>query len=58
MTNAETNLKTISIKNPEESIQLKATLGKLVFDGFKKIYNLQEEDEEQSFSVLDILNVK
>ncbi|NDA60232.1 MAG: hypothetical protein EBY56_10040 [Actinobacteria bacterium] len=33
MTNAETNLKTISIKNAEESLILKATMGKLTFDG-------------------------
>ena len=57
MANAETNLNALTITNPEESIQLKATLGKLVFDGFKKLYNLQEEGEEQSFSVLDNLNV-
>ena len=57
MANAETNLNALTITNPEGSIQLKATLGKLVFDGFKKLYNLQEEGEEQSFSVLDNLNV-
>jgi len=57
MTNAETNLKTISIKNTEESVFLKATMGKLTFDGFKKIYNLQEEDEEQTFSLLDDINI-
>jgi DNA topoisomerase-1 len=57
MTNAETNLKTISIKNAEESLILKATMGKLTFDGFKKIYNLQEEDEEQTFSLLDDINI-
>ena len=57
MANAETNLNALTITNSEESIQLKATLGKLVFDGFKKLYNLQEEGEEQSFSVLDNLNV-
>jgi len=57
MANAETNLNALTISNPDKSIQLKATLGKLVFDGFKKLYNLQEEGEEQSFSVLDNLNV-
>ena len=57
MANAETNLNALTITNPEENIQLKATLGKLVFDGFKKLYNLQEEGEEQSFFVLDNLNV-
>ena len=55
MANAETNLNALTITNPEESIQLKATLGKLVFDGFKKLYNLQEEGEEQSFSVLVLI---
>ena len=35
---------------------LKATLGKLIFDGYKKVYNLQEDDEEQIISLLE--NIK
>ena len=47
MTSAETNQNTLKIECKEQNITLKATLGKLIFDGYKKVYNLQEEDEEQ-----------
>ena len=48
-------IKTLFRLNEEQNITLKATLGKLIFDGYKKVYNLQEEDEEQIISLLDNL---
>ena len=56
MTSAETNQNTLQIDCEEENITLKATLGKLIFDGYKKVYNLQEDDEEQIISLLE--NIK
>ena len=56
MTSAETNQNTLQIDCEEKNITLKATLGKLIFDGYKKVYNLQEEDEEQIISLLE--NIK
>ena len=55
MTSAETNQNTLKIECKEQNITLKATLGKLIFDGYKKVYNVQEEDEEQIISLLDNL---
>ncbi len=56
MTSAETNQSTLQIDCEENNITLKATLGKLIFDGYKKVYNLQEDDEEQIISLLE--NIK
>ncbi len=56
MTSAETNQNTLHIDCEEKNITLKATLGKLIFDGYKKVYNLQEDDEEQIISLLE--NIK
>ena len=56
MTSAETNQNTLKIDCEEKNITLKATLGKLIFDGYKKVYNLQEDDEEQIISLLE--NIK
>ncbi len=56
MTSAETNQNTLQIDCEEKNITLKATLGKLIFDGYKKVYNLQEDDEEQIISLLE--NIK
>ena len=56
MTSAETNKNTLQIDCEEKNITLKATLGKLIFDGYKKVYNLQEDDEEQIISLLE--NIK
>ncbi len=56
MTSAETNQNTLHIDCEEKNIILKATLGKLIFDGYKKVYNLQEDDEEQIISLLE--NIK
>ena len=56
MTSAETNQNTLLIDCEEKNITLKATLGKLIFDGYKKVYNLQEDDEEQIISLLE--NIK
>ena len=56
MTSAETNQNTLQIDCEEKNITLKATLGKLIFDGYKKVYNLQEDDEEQIISLLQ--NIK
>jgi len=56
MTSAETNQNTLQINCEEKNIALKATLGKLIFDGYKKVYNLQEDDEEQIISLLE--NIK
>ena len=56
MTSAETNQNTLQIDCEEKNISLKATLGKLIFDGYKKVYNLQEDDEEQIISLLE--NIK
>ena len=56
MTSAETNQNTLQIDCEEKNITLKATLGKLIFDGYKKVYNLQEDDEEQIISILE--NIK
>ena len=56
MTSAETNQSTLQIDCEEKNITLKATLGKLIFDGYKKVYNLQEDDEEQIISLLE--NIK
>ena len=56
MTSAETNQNTLQIDCEEKNITLKATLGKLIFDGYKKVYNLQEEDEDQIISLLE--NIK
>ncbi len=53
MTSAETNQNTLQIDCEEKNITLKATLGKLIFDGYKKVYNLQEDDEEQIISLLE-----
>ena len=36
MTSAETNQNTLQIDCEEKNITLKATLGKLIFDGYKK----------------------
>ncbi len=55
MTSAETNQNTLQIDSEEKNITLKATLGKLIFDGYKKVYNLQEDDEEQIISLLENL---
>ncbi len=55
MSNAQTNQNSLQIECEEQNITLKATLGKLIFDGYKKVYNLQEEDEEQIISLLDNL---
>ena len=56
MTSAETNQNTLQIDREEKNITFKATLGKLIFDGYKKVYNLQEDDEEQIISLLE--NIK
>ncbi len=56
MTSAQTNQNTLQIDCEEKNINLKATLGKLIFDGYKKVYNLQEDDEEQIISLLE--NIK
>ena len=56
MTSAQTNQNTLQIDCEEKNITLKATLGKLIFDGYKKVYNLQEDDEEQIISLLE--NIK
>ena len=56
MTSAETNQNTLQIDCEEKNITLKATLGKLIFDGYKKVYNLQDDDEEQIISLLE--NIK
>ncbi len=56
MTSAQTNQNTLQIDCDENNITLKATLGKLIFDGYKKVYNLQEDDEEQIISLLE--NIK
>ncbi len=56
MTSAETNQNTLQIDCEEKNMTLKATLGKLIFDGYKKVYNLQEDDEEQIVSLLE--NIK
>ena len=56
MTSAETNQNTLQIDCEEKNITLKATLGKLIFDGYKKVYNLQEDDDEQIISLLE--NIK
>ena len=56
MTSAETNQNTLQIDCEEKNITLKATLGKLIFDGCKKVYNLQDDDEEQIISLLE--NIK
>ncbi len=56
MTSAETNQNTLQIDCEEKNITLKATLGKLIFDGYKKVYNLQEDDEEQIILLLE--NIK
>ncbi len=57
MTSAETNQNTLQIDCEEKNITLKATLGKLIFDGYKKVYNLQEDDEEQIISLLENIKV-
>ena len=57
MANAETNLNALHITNPEESIQLKATLGNLYLMVIRNFIIYKKKDEEQSFSVLDNLNV-
>ncbi len=56
MTSAETNQNTLQIDCEEKNITLKATLGKLIFDGYKKVYNVQEDDEEKIISLLE--NIK
>ena len=58
MTSAETNQNTLQIDCEEKNITLKATLGKLIFDGYKKVYNLQEDDEEQIISLLENIKEK
>jgi len=58
MSNAETNQNTLQIECDENNITLKATLGKLIFDGYKKVYSLQEEDEDQVVSLLENLKEK
>ena len=58
MSNAETNQNTLQIVCDENNITLKATLGKLIFDGYKKVYSLQEEDEDQIVSLLENLKEK
>ena len=58
MSNAETNQNTLQIECNENNITLKATLGKLIFDGYKKVYSLQEEDEDQIVSLLENLKEK
>ena len=57
MTSAQTNQNTLQIDCEEKNITLKATLGKLIFDGYKKVYNLQEDDEEQIISLLENIKV-
>ncbi len=56
MTSAQTNQNTLQIDCEEKNITLKATLGKLIFDGYKRVYNLQEDDEDQIISLLE--NIK
>ncbi|MAV82269.1 MAG: DNA topoisomerase I [Pelagibacteraceae bacterium] len=56
MVNAETKLSTIRINSKDNNVHLKATIGKLTFEGFKKAYNLQEEDEEK-FALLDSVKI-
>jgi len=58
MSNAETNQNTLQIECDENNITLKATLGKLIFDGYKRVYSLQEEDEDQIVSLLENLKEK
>ena len=58
MSNAETNQNTLQIECDENNITLKATLGKLIFDGYKKVYSLQEEDEDQIVTLLENLKEK
>ena len=58
MSNAETNQNTLQIECDENNITLKATLGKLIFDGYKKVYSLQEEDEDQIITLLENLKEK
>ena len=58
MSNAETNQNTLQIECDENNLTLKATLGKLIFDGYKKVYSLQEEDEDQIVSLLENLKEK
>ena len=55
MSNAQTNQNSLQIECEEQNITLKATLGKLIFEGYKRVYNLQEDDEEQIISLLDNL---
>ena len=56
MVNAETKLSTIRIANENNSVLLKATIGKLIFDGYKKAYNIQD-DEEETFLLLDSVKI-
>ena len=56
MVNAETKLSTIRIANEDNSVLLKATIGKLIFDGYKKAYNIQD-DEEETFLLLDSVKI-
>ncbi len=58
LSNGETNQNTLQIECDENNITLKATLGKLIFDGYKKVYSLQEEDEDQIVSLLENLKEK
>ena len=56
MVNAETKLSTIRIANEDNSVLLKATIGKLIFDGYKKAYNIQDDDDE-IFLLLDKVKI-
>ena len=56
MVNAETKLSTIRIANEDNSVLLKATIGKLIFDGYKKAYNIQDDDDE-IFLLLDTVKI-
>ena len=57
MVNAETKLSTIRISNDGNTILLKATIGKLIFDGYKRAYNIQDDDDEEVLSILDSVKV-
>ena len=56
MVNAETKLSTIRIANEDNSVLLKATIGKLTFDGYKKAYNIRDDDDE-IFLLLDTVKI-
>ena len=49
MSNAQTNQNSLQIECEEKTLP-KATLGKLIFDGYKKVYNLQERMKNKKLS--------